>query len=281
MFRRICLAVAFSPRTEALLAETATLCKAFGARLLIVHVGRLETERLTWLGEVLQGLGIGDDSFEVLAEPGEPARVILEACRNRKVDLLVAGALQHENIIQYYIGSVGRTILRKAPCSVLILTDPKSGREGFRQLVTLAEDTPYLRETVATACAVGNLAPESQIHLLRELKMFSLTLAANEQQNEEEYSEQIRQMVRDEVQAAESLLEGIPHDRMRVNVKVISGKTGFEVRKFVEKKHADLLVVGAPPRRFYFMDRLFKNDLEYLFADLPCNILVVHPNPAK
>ncbi len=277
MFRRICLAVAFSPRTEALLAETAALCKAFGARLTIVHVGQLAAEKLTWLGEMLRKSGIPDDAFEVVAESGSPATVIVEACKARQIDLLVAGALQHETVIQYYIGSVGRTILRKAPCSVLILTHPKTDRAGFRQIVTLAEDTPYLKETVSAACAMGGLAQEAQLHLLRELKMFSLTLAANEQQNEEEYSEQIRQMVRDEVKAGEELLHGSVNDRLRVNVKVISGKTGYEVRKFAEKKQADLLVVGAPARRFYFLDRVFKNDLEYLFADLPCNIMVINP----
>ena len=281
MFRRICLAVAFSPRTEALLAETAALCKAFGARLTIVHVGRLEAERLTWLGEKLRAFGISDESFEVVAESGSPATVIVEACRTRQIDLLVAGALQHETVIQYYIGSVGRTILRRSPCSVLILTDPRTDRNGFRQIVTLAEDTPFLKETVTAACAMGNLTGEAQLHLLRELKMFSLTLAANEQQNEEEYSEQIRQMVRDEVKAGEELLNGTSNDRLRVNVKVISGKTGYEVRKFVEKKEGDLLVVGAPARRFYFLDRVFKNDLEYLFADLPCNIMVINPGKKK
>ncbi|MFM7194296.1 MAG: universal stress protein [Bacteroidota bacterium] len=277
MFHRICLAVAFSPRTEALVAEAAALCNAFGARLTIVHVGKLEAERLTWLGEKLREFGIADDAYEVVAESGTPATVILEACRTHQIDLLVAGALHHENLLQYYIGSVGRTILRKAPCSVLILTDPKNNRQGFRQIVMLAEDTPYLRETVSAACTIGNQTNDAHLHLLRELKMFSLTLAANEQQNEEEYSEQIRQMVRDEVMAGEELINGLAHDGLHVNVKVISGKTGFEVKKFVEKKEADLLVVGAPARRFYFLDRVFKNDLEYLFADLPCNIMVVKP----
>ena len=277
MFQRICLAVAFSPRTEALLAEASVLCRGFGARLTIVHVGRLEAEQLTWLGDKLRELGVADDNVDIVAEPGTPATVILEACRTRQIDLLVAGALQHEQLIQYYIGSVGRTILRKAPCSVLILTDPRINRNGFRQIVMLAEDTPYLREAVTAACTIGNQASDAHLHLLRELKMFSLTLAANEQQNEEEYNEQIRQMIRDEVVAGEELINGLAHDHLHVNVKVISGKTGFEVRKFVEKKHGDLLVVGAPARRFYFMDRVFKNDLEYLFADLPCNIMVVKP----
>jgi hypothetical protein len=41
------------------------------------------------------------------------------------------------------------------------------------------------------------------------------------------------------------------------------------------RKHADLLIVGASPRKFSFFDRVFPHDLEYIFGDLPCNLLMV------
>jgi nucleotide-binding universal stress UspA family protein len=56
----------------------------------------------------------------------------------------------------------------------------------------------------------------------------------------------------------------------------VSGKSGFELPKFAVKKSANLLVLGAPPRRSSFFDRLFPHDLEYILADLPCNLLIVH-----
>jgi nucleotide-binding universal stress UspA family protein len=63
---------------------------------------------------------------------------------------------------------------------------------------------------------------------------------------------------------------------VKINIKMLSGKSGFELCKFVERKQAGLLVVGAPPRRFSLFDRIFPHDLEYVFADLPCNLLVVN-----
>jgi hypothetical protein len=73
------------------------------------------------------------------------------------------------------------------------------------------------------------------------------------------------------------MLNKIPHEGVKINIKALSGKSGFELSQFATRKQADLLIVGAPPRRFYFFDRVFTHDHEYLFADLPCNLLIIHP----
>ena len=49
----------------------------------------------------------------------------------------------------------------------------------------------------------------------------------------------------------------------------------MRLAQFARKKNADLLVVSAPERRFRFFDRVFTHDLEYVFADLPSNLLIV------
>ena len=64
---------------------------------------------------------------------------------------------------------------------------------------------------------------------------------------------------------------------LKINIKIVSGKSGFEIAQFAQRKQADLLVVGAPPRRFSLFDRVFTHDQEYIFADLPCNLLIVNP----
>ena len=44
MYRKIALAIAFSPRMEALIAETKRLIEVFDAELLLIHVGEKTTE---------------------------------------------------------------------------------------------------------------------------------------------------------------------------------------------------------------------------------------------
>ena len=84
-------------------------------------------------------------------------------------------------------------------------------------------------------------------------------------------------IMKEEIDKVEMLLEHIPHDHIKLNIKVVSGKSGFELSQFAQKKQADLLVVGAPPRRFSIFDRVFTHDQEYIFADMPCNLLIVNP----
>ena len=87
--------------------------------------------------------------------------------------------------------------------------------------------------------------------------------------------------MKDEIDKVEEILRRIPHDRLKINIKMVSGKAGFELSKFAERKNADLLVVGAPRRRFSIFDRVFPHDLEYIFGDMPCNLLVIHPKPGS
>ena len=107
---------------------------------------------------------------------------------------------------------------------------------------------------------------------MRELKMYGLAMSASDQSSEDEYENIRHGMVREEIEKVEILLKEIQHDNLKINIKVVAGKSGFELAQFARRKQADLLVVSAPPRRFKFFDRLFTHDLEYVFADLPCDL---------
>lgn len=276
MFQRLCLAFAFSPRAEALVSEAVRLTRVFNGRLSVLHVGDCTLEEKSQIEQMVIRQGLTQTQFEILCEAGSPSKVILSVCKREKIDLLIAGALQKENIIKYYLGTIGRTILRKADCSVLMLTDPKEGDLAFNNIVTLAEDSPYVEQAINVSCLLAKAAGTKWIHIVRELKMYGLTLSAMEQNSEQEYDQQRHQLLKEEIDEVEKILCRVPHDEVKVNIKVISGKSGYELARFAEKKHADLLIVGAPERRFRFFDRLFRHDLEYIFADMPCNLLIVH-----
>ena len=276
MFRKICLAVGSSPRTEALIAEATRLVLGLNANLTILHVGN-EEDFPAGIPDLLKNYGLSDNAFRLINKSGDPAQVILETCNDEHIDLLVAGALQKEDLLKFYLGTIARTILRKAPCSVIVFTNPKIESAGFENIVALADDTPYIKETLTAACAVGMCSNTRWLHILREIKLFGLSLAATEHSSESEYNALQQQLVQGEISEAEKILKEIPHGNLKVNIKVVAGKAGFEVHQFAQKKNADLLVVGSPERKFIFLDRFFKHDLEYLFADLPCNMLIINP----
>lgn len=277
MFHRLCLAFAFSPRAEALVSEAVRLTRVFNGHLSVLHVGACTIEEKNQIGALVKKNGLTETQFEIICEAGSPSKVILSVCKREKIDLLIAGALQKENIFKYYLGTIGRTILRKADCSVLMLTHPTEGESHWNDIVTIAENSPYIQETLDAACRIATASHTKWLHVVRELKMYGLTLSASEQSSEEEYDAMRQQLVRDEIEKAEQYLQKCPHQGVKVNIKVISGKSGFELARFAEKKHADLLVAGAPGRKFRLFDRLFRHDLEYIFADMPCNLLIVNP----
>ena len=276
-FRKIGLAVAFSPTVTSLLAETVRLCLLFDAQLILIHVGKSGPEEEAKMNGLIQSKASGLQKVKVRWETGDPVKKILEVTRQENIDLLVAGALKKENLVQYYIGTIARKLMRKAECSFLMLTNASETPAPFHHIVVNAEDSPFVEEAIAAGCLLGLKDHAQWVHIVRELKLLGLTLSANEQCTEEEYTESRNNMVRDEIAAVEKILERIPHDRLKINIKMVSGKSGFELARFAEKKHANLLIVGAPARRFSIFDRVFTHDLEYIFADLPCNLLVIHP----
>jgi Universal stress protein UspA and related nucleotide-binding proteins len=276
-FKKIGLAIAFSPTASALLAEAARMARLFQSELILIHVGDHHPSDEEKMQSLIRESKVNDLPHKVVWHKGKPAKEILKACQEHSVDLLVAGALKKENLVHYYIGTIARQIMRKAACSFLMITNPKINAEPFQNIVVNAEDSPFVEDAIAIGCQLGMKDHAHWVHIVRELKLLGLTLSANEQCTEEEYMLSRNNMMREEIQVVEKILERVPHDKLKINIKMISGKSGFELARFAERKHADLLVVGSPARRFSIFDRVFTHDLEYIFANMPCSLLVIHP----
>ena len=125
MYQKVALAIAFSPRMEALIAEARRLKGLFQGELVLIHVGVKTPELEAKLDEILKRLCADLGKVKVIWKEGKPAKTILKTCEEEGVDLLVLGALKKEGLLTYYLGSVARKVIRKSPCSVLTLIDPK------------------------------------------------------------------------------------------------------------------------------------------------------------
>lgn len=276
--KKIGVAIAFSPRIEAILSEAARIKNMLDAELILIHVGSYGEKETTRLNQLLIKTGLNDrKDIKIFWEEGKPSQRILATCKRENVDLIIAGALKKENLVQYYLGTVARKIIRKAGCSVLLLTNPSTTPQPLRNIVVDADDRPYVEDSLRAACQIAMRDKTSWLHIVRELKMYGLTMTAAEQCTEEEYEEMRNKLVQAEIETVEKILKQIPHEGIKVNIKLVSGKSGFELSQFAQRKQADLLIVGAPERRFSLFDRVFTHDHEYIFADLPCNLLIIQP----
>lgn len=274
-WKRVGVAVALSPTAEGLLQQAAYVARIFQAELFIIHVGQASNETRLAVENLAATLLERNIPYQICWETGDPVSKILAICEREHIDLLIAGALKKENIFRYYLGTVARKIMRKANCSVLMVTNPGE-LVSYSHLVLNAEDSPYIRHALEVACWIGRKEKSKWLHVVRELKMMGLALASSDQCTEEEYNDIQQNLLHDEMSEVEKMLSSVPHEGLKVNVKVLSGKSGFELARFAERKSADLLIVGAPERRFSLFDRVFPHDLEYIFADLPAHLLIVH-----
>jgi len=279
MFKKLAVALAFSPRFEAILSETRRFQEIFKAELVIIHVGTKTSKKESTLHEKLSETGFDMQRVKVVWQKGEPAKKILSVCKKEQVDLLIAGAMKRENIFRYYIGSVARTILRKAQCSVLVLINPNHTPKPFRKIVINGCENESLYAALSKGVTLGKIEHAAQIHVLREVRMLGLAMAvAGEEGNEDEYGKIRRKVVSEEVDNINQLLSKLDTRDLSINVKVISGKPEYEIAKFTRRVNSDLLVLSAPDHKLNLIDRIFPHDMEYLLADLPSNLLVVHPS---
>jgi nucleotide-binding universal stress UspA family protein len=278
---KIGLALAFSPRMEAIMAEAVRLMHLYNSFLVLVHVGEKTVEAEEKVISLITTHKLEKERIKILWKKGDPVESILKVCHEEHVDLLIAGALKKENLMQHYLGSVARKILRKANCSVLMLTNPDAQPKPFSNIVVNAEDSAYVHEALSMACSIAQHDKAAWVHIVREVKLYGLSMASVDDCTEEEYNEVRNGLLKNEIENVEKLLVKIPHDGLRTNIKLLSGKSGFELSKFAQRKQADLLVVGAAPRRFFLFDRVFTHDHEYIFQDLPCNLLIVNPTNRK
>lgn len=273
LFRKIGLAIAFSPTAQGMVAEAARLAQISSAELVLIHVGSQSAENEERMQNLLQGCRIPMRNVSIRWVSGDPAVALLAVCDAEHLDLLVTGALKKENLVNYYVGSIARKVLRTANCSVMTIVNPSVNPQSIRNIVVNAEDSAYIHEAISTACGLGNQG--SWVHVVRELKLYGLTMASSDQYTEDEYEDVRQRLVRQEIDQVEGWLRRIPHEGLKINIKVVSGKSGFELPRFAERKRADLLVIGAAEHKSSFFDRVFQHDMEYILADLPCNLLVV------
>ena len=275
MYRKLGLALAFSPTCSALLAETARLMKLYHSKLILIHVGIKDPEKEALLDSLLNQFKIKKEDITIVWKMGKTAKTIIKVCKKEKVDLLIAGALKHETLINYYIGSTARKILRKAPCSVLIFTEPSEKQRLLDEIIIDVEDSPVKSQVIRSGLQQARLGKAKTVHFIRELKLYGLSLSVLSEYSMNEISEQRKNLIYQEIRNIEKSIEDFDLEGLHTTFKIIAGKSGYELRKYAKKVNADLLVLGALKNRLSLIDRLFINNLEYIIQDIPCNLLIV------
>jgi nucleotide-binding universal stress UspA family protein len=274
-FETIALAVAFSPKLEAILTEAKHLADSFKAKLLLIHIGKHDSDKEAALQELCGNLGI-DREVKTIWGTGDPITALLETCKRHMVDLLILGARRRETMFRYYLGSVARGLCRRAKCSLLLLTEPRADGTPFRRLVVDCVDHPKTPHTLNTAWYFADRVDSREVRLVKEVDQTGLAMAMSDDSTTGERAQVREQLLLDASEQLRLLTVDRTNEKPKVVTAVLSGRPGFTIRKYAEECMSDLLVIHSPDSSYGLMDRIFTHDMEYILEQLPGNVLIVH-----
>jgi universal stress protein A len=129
--------VDFSQSSDNALIHTAQRV-AGEAELIVLHVGHPDSadrgellkEHLHHFSRYSDMLSNYKSNIRFAVEYGAPAEVIIGYAKRHKIDLIVLGSHGANNISRLLVGSTTETVMRQAPCQVLVLKSPGPSDSG-------------------------------------------------------------------------------------------------------------------------------------------------------
>ena len=276
-FRKILIGVAFSPNLKENIFEAIRLSNMFNAQLICVHVGDRSEKKEALLQDILkEGHQVTND-VKLLFQTGAPVDVILNVCEQEKIDLLILGALQKENIFKYYVGSIARKLTRKTPCSVLLLIKHSVVRIPCKHIVVNGLKDPKTAETMATSFYVSQKLGCKKITIVEEITQREIHVKVNDDISlrratiaKEKLAKREDIRVKDILDIIETPLK----NGIDIKTQSIFGKRGYSIGHYARVVRADLLIMNAP-NKTGMLDRIFPHDMEYILSELPSDLLIV------
>ncbi|GAA3642337.1 universal stress protein [Flavivirga jejuensis] len=276
-FKSIGIGVAFSPNLKANLFEAARLSVFFGSKLFLIHVGEASEDKRNMLGAILKSFEKDHLDFEVVFKTGDPVNVILSTSEEKKIDLLILGAVQRERFLKYYVGSIARKITRQAKCSILLLIKPSVERIPCQHIVVNGLKDPKTEQTITSAFYVAKKLKAKKITIVEEINEQEVSVKVNDNKSLRKAT-----IIKERIELRENsrikeIISHIPEEYTKnktVKLQPIFGKKGYSIGHYAQISRADLLVMNAPTK-MTFWDRLFPHDIEHILTELPTDVLIL------
>ena len=198
-FKKIAVAIGFTPRTEAILAESYRLQKLFGSTLIFIHIGEKSLQQEQYLKHLLHRFELDGPNNKIIWEQGDPVDQIISICENEQVDLLVAGALVKESMLKYILGGIARNLCRKAKCSVLMLREPNIKSQPIKRIVVEGSDNYKTATTIEAAIYVAKTMRTQQVFVIQEEDAGKMAIirsdASNDLRKKQAITEELNKLI--------------------------------------------------------------------------------------
>jgi len=265
-------ACALSPRLHGVLAEARRFAALFDARFSVLHAGEQTTAHEERFRAALEKAGLPGDTTIHWAG-GAPAPALIGLAEKAHVDLLVAGALERD-AAPHFLSGVARSLLRGAPCSLLLFTDPREQPCPFRRIVVLTDFTDSAREALSLALHV---AEREQAEVLHVLSVHTPFTAARAQLGSEAGP---GRHAHDEEAMLDDFVAFAAESPVPIDTRVIHSTTGMGASDFTKTIEADRLVIPAIADGAG--STLLPPYMDWVMQVIPCPLWVVkEPASAK
>ena len=277
-FNKILIGFAFSPNLKANVFEAMRLADFLNAHLYFLHVGSKSPAKAKTFTEILEESPVQPQHLSVLWEEGEPVETINEQCKKNKIDLLLLGAMQRENMLKFYMGSIARKLTRNAPCSVLLMIKPSVIRKASQHVVVNAFESPETENTVRSAFHFAQALGASKLTLVEENNRSEVAEEADDDRGLRKVTLRKEKLKRRELSRVREILSRIS-DSLKENIKIhsqnIFGTRGYSIGHYAKVVRADLLIMNSDEKRKGFLERIFPKDLEHILSELPTDVLII------
>lgn len=273
IFSKIGLAITFSPTGVKLLKEASRLQKLFESELILIHAGEKTDPLELQMKEAITSAGISD--YTVIWKKGDPAEVILKEGKSNHIDLLIAGALEKENLFKFYFGSVARKIMREYYSSSLIITAQSEASTAFKNFYVAADYSARSEKTIRKAYEFALKENADEFVVIRDFNVPGLTASMLDSATRGEIENLRDEWTREEEMKMKLFVNELGLTGIDIKIVCLYGKEGLLSGKYAEIKNADIFGVTGPSKKIKFIHRLFPNKIEFLFEKLPCNLLII------
>ncbi|HMG04676.1 MAG TPA: universal stress protein [Chthoniobacterales bacterium] len=269
-YRTVAVASTFSPRFVQVLAEAKRIRDRLCQELHVIYVGKRNEETTLKFSTALRQLELPEDSLIYYQEQdSDPAVAILEAARENKIDLIVAGALEKKAVLRQFLGNVARQLVREASCSVMLFTKPADKPKRLCRIVLMAEYSDHGRAALHKALRLAALEQCEKLFVVRLYTTFDEARAKTREKSPEAGSEGPRTLEEEET-ALEQFIDSAGHTEVPIEARCIRGNTGYAVLDFVQSVEAMMLVVPDDPETVGLPAHI-----EWVTDVIPCNLWVI------
>ena len=277
-FKNILIGFAFSPNLKANVFEALRLSNSLNGSLYFLHVGKKTHIKNTKLNDILNLSPIKPKNIIVIWKEGDAVKTIITQCKKNNIDLLLLGALQRENVLKFYLGSIARKITRKSPCSVLLLIKPSVEMVAKKHIVVNAFKSSQTIDTISTAFEYADKLKIPKITLVDEINQSEINVNVDDDISLKKATKKREEVTKKEELRISEIMKSIPSlllKNKQVNSQSIFGTRGYSIGHYARVARADLLVINSEEKRMSLWSKLFPKDLEYILSEIPTDVLIV------